>query len=100
LDPDHVKLNARFETAFDQNIICRRNIKIIDEKCGGRVGFACRLEQGLDHLDASHFPAKTRDAVVIFIENWHDHSLVDHVPHVDQAAEIRNIALDAGDLRL
>ena len=39
-----------------------------------------------------------RDAVLAAVEDRHDHDLVDHVPRVDEAGEVGDVAPDPGEL--
>src|ERR1044072_4230686 len=100
LDADHIDLDPCFETAFDQNIVGRRNIEIIDQQSRRWIFSTRCLEQSFDQVDAPHFLAEARETVVIFVEDGHDDGFVDHIPHIDQPSEIRYIPLDARSLRL
>ena len=100
LDADHVDLDACLQTPLDQNVEGGRDVEIIEQQHRIRVVGARRLEHRADQLDAPHLLADARDAVVVLVENRHDHRFVHHIPHVDHAREVGHVAADAPDLRL
>ncbi len=98
LNADRVDLDAGFEAAFHQNVIGGRRIEVVDQQGRTRVLEARGCEHGANGRDAAQFPAEAREAVVILVEDGHDDGFIDHIPHIDQAAEIRDLAPDASRL--
>ena len=86
------------QAALDQDIVCRGSVEVIDQQVSGRVLRPGRGEHGFDCLNAAHLPAKPGDAVIIPVENRHDHGLVDNVPQVDQPAEVGHFTADTPGL--
>ena len=98
LNPDHVNRNARIQAAVDQDLVVCGDVEVVDQQRGVRVRLAGGREHALDKLDAAKLLADTRDGVIIFIKDRHDHDLVDDVPHVDDAFKETHVAADTGEL--
>ena len=65
-------------------------------------GLVCtrRLERQPDDPDPAEPLGQPSDAVLAAVEHRHDHDLVDHVPGVDQAGEVGDVAPDPGELHV
>ena len=100
LDSNHINRHAGIQAAVDQDFIVCRSIKIIDEQCGVWVCFMCRSKNTLDKLNSAKLLANAGHGIIIFIEDRHNHDLVDNVPHIYYALEIAHVAADTSELAL
>ena len=85
---------ARFQKSFEEDLVGDAGIEIVDQQRRVRIAFACCFEHLTGQSDAAQLPAYTGHRIVVFIKIRHDNDLVDHVPHIHNAAESRNLAAD------
>ena len=98
LDPEDVDVDAGVETVLDEALVVRRDVEVVEQQRRARVGGAGRLERRLDDPDLAKGLAHAGHAVLVPVEDRHDHGLVDDVPRVDHAVERRDLAFDASEL--
>lgn len=81
----------------DEVAVFFREVEVVDKQHGVRVGLLGGVEHLLDEFDAAELLADAADGVVL-AEDGHDDHFVDDVPHIDDALESGNVALDAVEL--
>ena len=98
LQPERVDRDAGLEAALDQALVVGGHVEVVEQQRRRRVGLARRLERQPDDRDPAELAGEPGDAVARPVEHRHDHDLVDHVPGVDQAGEVGDVAPDPRDL--
>jgi hypothetical protein len=87
LQPDRVDPDAGFEHPFDQTLVRRAEVEVVEHQSDRGVGRAGLLERHPHHGDTAPGPGEAGDGVVPVREHRHDHGLVDGVPQIDHAGE-------------
>ena len=72
----------------------RRHVEVVEEQRRARVRGPRLVEHRADRRDTPELPAHAGKAVVVLVEDGHDHDLIDDVPDVDRAREVADFAPD------
>ena len=94
LEPDGLDGNPGVQAAVDEDFIVRGKVEVVDEENAVRVAFLRRIEHLLYQGDPSVLLADAGNGVIVLVVDGHDDYFIDDVPHVDDALEARNLAVN------